>query len=318
MLVFEDAQLLDIAGPAQVFATAAEIGADRGLGEYRVVLASPTGGPIRTSSGVSVLTEPIEALTGERADTLLVVGGAGVPEIAGDAPTIDWLRHAANNARRSCSVCTGAFLLAEAGLLAGKRAVTHWRSCDELARRHPDIRVEPDPIFVEDGDVWTSAGVTAGIDLALALVERDFGRRLALDVAQRLVVYLKRPGGQSQFSAALEAQTADDGAFGDLHDWMAAHLDTDLRVERLADRAGMSVRNFARLYRARTGTTPGKRVAAMRVDAARSMLEETTAPISEIARRCGYGDEEAMRRAFIKSLGVAPGRYRSRFAQAAG
>ncbi len=158
--------------------------------------------------------------------------------------------------------------------------------------------------------------MTAGIDLALALVERDLGRRLALQVAQRLVVFLKRPGGQSQFSAALAAQVSDDGAFGDLHEWMAAHLDADLRVERLAERAGMSVRTFARLYHARTGTTPAKAVSAMRVEAARSMLEETPLPIAEIAWRCGFGDEEGMRRAFLRNLGVAPGRYRSRFTSA--
>jgi transcriptional regulator GlxA family with amidase domain len=263
------------------------------------------------------MSEPLAHLRNCAIDTLIVSGGAGVDAVSQNREVIARVRKMSSKAGRTCSVCTGAFILAAAGLLAGKRAVTHWRACGDLAARFPDIRVEPDPIFVEDGPVWTSAGVTAGIDLALALVERDMGRRVALQVAQRLVVFLKRPGGQSQFSAALEAQSSDDGDFGDLHDWMADNLDADLRVECLAERTGMSVRNFARLYRARTGSTPGKAVAAMRVEAARTMLEETAVPVSEVARRCGYGDEEAMRRAFIRGLGIAPGRYRSRFAHAA-
>lgn len=317
ILAFDDAQLLDIAGPAQVFATAAEMASAAPAPVYRVTVVSRSGGPVATSSGVVVMSEPVARLRGRAIDTLIISGGAGVDAAARDPHVVAWVRKAAAKARRTCSVCTGAFVLAAAGLLSGRRAVTHWRACGDLAARYPDVVVEQDPIFVEDGPVWTSAGVTAGIDLALALVERDMGRRLALQVAQRLVVFLKRPGGQSQFSATLEAQSADDGDFGDLHDWMADNLDADLRVERLAERVGMSVRNFARLYRARTGTTPAKAVAAMRVEAARAMLEETGAPVSAVARRCGYGDEEAMRRAFIRGLGVAPGRYRSRFAQAA-
>jgi len=317
ILAFDDAQLLDIAGPAQVFATAVEMAGSPSTPAYRISLVSNAGGPVATSSGIVVVTEPIESLAGEPIDTVIVSGGAGVDAMARDERILDWLGATARKARRTCSVCTGAFALAAAGLLSGKRAATHWRACAALSERYPDIDVQADPIFVEDGKVWTSAGVTAGIDLALALVERDLGRRIALQVAQRLVVFLKRPGGQSQFSATLEAQSSDDGAFGDLHDWMADNLAADLRIERLADRAGMSVRNFARLYRARTGTTPAKAVAAMRVEAARSMLEESAAPIAEIADRCGYGDEEAMRRAFLRSLGVAPGRYRNRFAYAA-
>lgn len=317
ILAFDDAQLLDIAGPAQVFAAAAEMTGGAATPAYRVTVVSEAGGPVTSSSGVVVLSEPVGHLRGRKIDTLIVAGGAGVETASRNARLVAWVRRTSARARRTCSVCTGAFILAAAGLLNGKRAVTHWRACGDLATRYPQVTVEEDPIFVEDGPVWTSAGVTAGIDLTLALVERDLGRRLALQVAQRLVVFLKRPGGQSQFSAALEAQSADDGAFGDLHDWMADNLDADLRVERLADRAGMSARNFARLYRARTGTTPAKSVAAMRVEAARAMLEATAIPVSEVARRCGYGDEEAMRRAFVRGLGIAPGRYRSRFAQAA-
>jgi transcriptional regulator GlxA family with amidase domain len=316
LFAFERAQLLDIAGPLQVFATASELAADEAVPPYRLRLVSMAGGPITTSSSIAVVTQRATFAAAKAIDTLIVAGGPGVSAAAADARSVAWVKAAAKAARRRCSVCTGAFLLAAAGLLKGRRAVTHWRACAALARRYPDIQVEADPIFVEDGAVWTSAGVTAGIDLALALVERDLGRRTALQVAQRLVVFLKRPGGQSQFSAALAAQASDDGAFGDLHDWMAANLAADLRVERLAERACMSVRNFARLYHARTGTTPAKAVVAMRVEAARSMLEQTPMAIAEIAKRCGFGDEEGLRRAFQRSLGVAPGRYRSRFAPA--
>jgi transcriptional regulator GlxA family with amidase domain len=317
VFAFDGAQLLDIAGPAQVFATAAEIAGSERAAPYRVTVVSLDGGPVVTSSRIAVVTAAVGRAIPRAIDTLIVAGGPGIAEVAADLRAVAWLRAAAKRSRRTCSVCTGAFLLAAAGLLAGKRAVTHWRACAALAQGYPDIRVEADPIFVEDGAVWTSAGVTAGIDLALALVERDLGRRLALQVAQRLVVFLKRPGGQSQFSAALAAQASDNGAFAALQDWMAANPHADMRVERLAERAGMSVRNFARLYRAKTGTTPAKAVAAMRVEAARAMLEETSAPIAEIARRCGFGDEEGLRRAFLRSLGVSPGRYRSRFTAAA-
>jgi transcriptional regulator GlxA family with amidase domain len=213
------------------------------------------------------------------------------------------------------SVCTGAFLLAASGLLDGRRAVTHWRSCDRLRERHPTVCVEEDRIYVRDGKVWTSAGVTAGIDLALALVEEDLGRDLALAVARHLVVFLKRPGGQSQFSTMLAAQSAGD-PFARLHQWMAAHLDADLRVERLAEAAGMSPRNFARVYVQRMGRTPAKAAEAMRIEAARRALEEGGASIEVVARRCGFGDEERLRRSFLRRLGVGPRAYRTRFAAA--
>ena len=246
-------------------------------------------------------------------DTLIAVGGIGSRAAVNERALIRWLAARAGQARRVCSVCTGAFLLAEAGLLDGKRAVTHWWACDELAQRYPRVTVEPDPIFLRDGKIWTSAGVTAGIDLALALVEEDLGRAMALRVARHLVVFLKRPGGQSQFSAMLESQARDDGAFAALHDWLAQHLADDLGVEALAARAGMSPRNFARVYAKRTGTTPAKAVEALRVDAARRALEETAAPIESIARACGFGDEERLRRSFLRCLGVPPKQYRARF-----
>jgi transcriptional regulator GlxA family with amidase domain len=224
------------------------------------------------------------------------------------------IRRWSGRARRTCSVCTGAFLLAAAGLLDGRRAATHWAACRELQKRYPAVRVEPDPIFVQDGAIWTSAGVTAGIDLTLALIEADLGHAVAMRVARRLVVFLKRPGGQSQFSAPLSAQVAADDALGALHGWMAENLDTDLRVERLAARAGMSPRTFARIYTATLGTTPAKTVERLRVEAARRALENDGAPVKLIAHRCGFGDEERMRRAFVRRLGISPSDYRARFA----
>jgi transcriptional regulator GlxA family with amidase domain len=213
---------------------------------------------------------------------------------------------------RRASVCTGAFLLAASGALDGKRAATHWSVCAEFARRFPAVRVETDPIFVRDGVVWTSAGVTAGIDLALALVEEDLGRAAALAVARYLVVFLKRPGGQAQFSAALSLQVADD-RFGALHEWISGHLAEVISLPVLARQAGMSERSFSRRYAQATGMTPGRAVERLRLEAARRLLLETRLPVKRIAQRCGFGSEETMRRSFIRLLAVAPQDYRARF-----
>ncbi|HUN53501.1 MAG TPA: helix-turn-helix domain-containing protein, partial [Candidatus Sulfotelmatobacter sp.] len=231
---------------------------------------------------------------------------------AANPALVDWLRRRAAEARRIASVCTGAFLLAAAGVLDGRRAVTHWEECARLAERFPAVRVEPDPIFICDGGVWTSAGVTAGIDLALALVEEDLGRSLALAVARYMVVFLKRPGGQAQFSTALALQTADD-RFGALHDWINDHLGDDLSLAVLADHAGMSERSFSRHYAAATGQTPARAIERLRVEAARRLLSESRTPVKRIARRCGFGSEETMRRSFLRLLAVTPQDYRSRF-----
>ncbi len=315
ILAYPDAQLLDIAGPLQAFATASDLLAERGQpAAYRATVAARDAGPLATSSGLRLLAEPLAALDGRRIDTLIAVGGAGVEAAMRDRVLVDWLARRAGHARRVCSVCSGTFLLAAAGLLKGRRCTTHWRHCARLQQLFPELTVEPDPIFVRDGKVWSSAGVTAGIDLALALIEADLGRALALETARHLVVFLKRPGGQSQFSALLAAQAQDDGSFASLHEWIAAHLDADLRVEALAGRAGMSPRNFARLYAQRMGSTPARAVELLRVEAARRALEETGASIEAIARRCGFGDEERMRRAFLRRLGVPPRDYRQRFA----
>jgi transcriptional regulator GlxA family with amidase domain len=223
------------------------------------------------------------------------------------------VRATAARARRVASVCTGTFLLAEAGLLHGKQVTTHWGRCRRLQRRYPDLTVDPDPIFVRDGDVYTSAGVTAGIDLCLALVEADHGRERALWVARQLVVFLKRPGGQAQFSSHLSAQLAERDAVAEVQTWVADHLDEDLSVARLAERAAMSPRHFARVFRAETGVTPARYVERARVEQARTRLEESNQGIEEIAYACGFGTAETMRRAFLRALRVGPSEYRQRF-----
>jgi len=316
LVAFDQALLLDLAGPLQTFATASELAVEAGLARpYRLSVVSARGGAVPTSSGLPLVAEPFAALRGKAVDTLIVPGGRGARLDPPDAALLRWIARQARRARRTCSVCTGAFLLAGAGLLDGRRAVTHWAHCARLQELHPRVRVEADPIFLRDGNLWTSAGVTAGIDLALALVEEDLGRDLALRVARQLVVFLKRPGGQSQFSAVLQTQARDDGSFERLHAWMAAHLAEDLGVEALAERAGMSPRNFARVYTRRLGVTPAKAVERLRLEAARRALEETTAPIERVARTCGFGDEERMRRAFLRQLGVPPRHYRQRFSR---
>jgi transcriptional regulator GlxA family with amidase domain len=241
-----------------------------------------------------------------------VAGGPGVEAAAADPALLDWVRQRARQVRRVASVCTGAFLLAPAGVLDGRRAVTHWSFCEDLARRFPAVRVERDPIFVRDGPVWTSAGVTAGIDLALALVEEDLGRTIALAVARYLVVFLKRPGGQAQFSAALSLQAAED-RFGALHDWINAHLAADMSLPVLASQAGMSERSFSRRYAEATGLTPVRAVERLRVEAARRLLSESRLPVKRISQRCGFGSEETMRRSFLRLLSATPQEYRARF-----
>ncbi len=231
---------------------------------------------------------------------------------SGDPQLVAWLTDRAARARRVASVCTGAFLLAAAGLLDDRRAATHWEHCDALKRRYPRVRVEPDPIFVRDGQVWSSAGVTAGIDLSLSLVERDLGRGVALAVARHLVVFLHRPGGQSQFSAALSLQSSED-RFAELHGWISGHLEEDLSVRHLAGRAGMSERTFLRRYAAATGATPARSIERLRLEAARQLLSETRLPIKKVAARCGFGSEETMRRAFQRLQSIAPNEFRQRF-----
>jgi transcriptional regulator GlxA family with amidase domain len=297
-------QSLDVAGPVEVFAAA---------GGYTTEVVAPRAGRVPAHSGLVLFAERALAGVEGPLDTLLIAGGEGTPAVMADRDVIGHVRRLAAVSRRVASVCSGAFVLAEAGLLDGRRATTHWGSCDLLARLYPSVRVEPDPIFVRDGDVWTSAGVTAGIDLALAMVEDDVGRDVALRVARRLVVFLKRPGGQSQFSAQLSGQFAQREPLRDLQGWIADHLADDLGVERLAARVAMSPRNFSRAFRREVGLTPARFVERLRVDAARRRLEESSASVEEIAARCGFGTAETLRRTFLRALHVTPTDYRNRF-----
>lgn len=309
ILAFADVQLLDVAGPLQVFATANDL-AGKGPPPYALHVVAADGGQVRSSAGLGLAVERLSA-PDQPLDTLLVAGGRGVMgAVASDLPA--WIAARAPQARRVGSVCTGAFLLGAAGLLDGRRVTTHWTRCADLARRHPLARVEPDPIFIRDGAVWTSAGVTAGIDLALALVEADLGRAAALAVARHLVVFLKRPGGQAQFSTVLALQEGGT-RFERLHAWIEEHLAEDLTVARLAEAAGMSPRGFARHYRAETGATPARALERLRVEAARRLLAETALPLKRVAERCGFGSEETFRRSFLRHVVVAPAVYRRRF-----
>ncbi|MGX5801117.1 GlxA family transcriptional regulator [Bradyrhizobium sp. Arg314] len=312
VLTFPAVQLLDVTGPVQVFASANDFVASAGgAPPYRLKLVTQGDQGVMSSAGVALAAAALGKSRGAL-DTLLVAGGQGVEAAAANPALVDWLRRRATQSRRVASVCTGAFLLAAAGLLDGRRAVTHWKDCARLAARFPAVLVEPDPIFICDGPVWTSAGVTAGIDLALAMVEEDLGRSMALAVARYLVVFLKRSGGQAQFSAALALQAADD-RFGALHDWINNHLSDDLSLSALADQAGMSERSFSRHYAEATGQTPVRAIERLRVEAARRQLSETRLPVKRIAQRCGFGSEETMRRSFMRLLAVKPQDYRSRF-----
>jgi transcriptional regulator GlxA family with amidase domain len=312
VLAFPSVQLLDVSGPLQVFATANEMAiAAGGTAPYALTVVACGGNSITASAGLALATKELPPIRATL-DTLLIAGGPGVEAASADERIVEWVRKRSAKARRVASVCTGAFLLASAGVLDGRRAVTHWSYCADLARRFPKVRVEADPIFVNDGAIWTSAGVTAGIDLALALVEEDLGRDAALAVARYLVVFLKRPGGQSQFSATLALQAADN-EFGALHHWISKHLADDISLPVLADQAGMSERSFSRHYVEATGLTPARAVERLRVEAARRLLSESRLPIKRISHRCGFGSEETMRRSFLRLLSATPQDYRARF-----
>ena len=312
VLAFPDVQLLDVTGPFQVLASANRLASDAGRPPpYALKVVASAPGLITSSSGLALCAEALTPPT-RPLDTLIIAGGRGVHPACADLHLLDWVHRRAKVARRTASVCTGAFLLAAAGLLDGKRATTHWSRCADLAAAFPSIRVEQDPIYINDGSLWTSAGVTAGIDMALALLEADLGREVASAVARDLVVFAKRPGGQAQFSANLALAGADD-SFDSLHDWMKRNLRGSLAVPDLANRAGMSERNFLRRYRQVTGTTPARAVERLRVEAARQALGKAGVPLKRIARDCGFGSEETMRRSFIRVLAVSPRAYRERF-----
>jgi transcriptional regulator GlxA family with amidase domain len=316
-LAYPQMGLLDLTGAQTVFWAASKAMAERGLPGYALHTASLEGGLIATAEGLSVHTTSLHLFNDVAVDTLIVPGAPNIRQAMVDGVgLVNWLRDAHVRAKRTASVCSGTFLLAQAGLLEGLRAATHWAMCDMLKSGFPAIDVDIDAIFIQQGTVWTSAGVTTGIDMALALVEADCGREVALQVARELVVFLKRPGGQAQFSVLLQSQTQDSAGFDDLHMWISANLgDASLTVESLARQAQMSPRNFARVYKRKIGRTPAKAIEMFRMEAARRMLEDSQRNIDQIAQLCGFGDEERMRHTFQRHLSISPREYRSRFSR---
>ncbi len=341
ILAFPGVQSLDVTGPLEVFAAAdllmrASAGARRSLARagtsvrdggardlartdesarhtYEISILSSDGAPLRTSSGLEIVPHGDFSSAPARLDTLIVAGGHGSGKASVDPATVEWIARTSARARRTASVCTGAFLLAAAGLLDGRRATTHWASASELARRYPAVRVDPEPIFLRDGDVWTSAGVTAGMDLALALVEEDLDREAALAIARHLVLFLRRPGNQAQFSATLAAQEPVREPLREVRRHIVENLAGDLSVEALAKRAHMSPRHFARSFRTEMGITPARFVESVRLESARRALEDTAQPVATVASVCGFGTPETLRRSFLRLLGVGPAEYRRRF-----
>ncbi len=298
-------QILDVAGPLEVFANASG---------YAVEIATPNGDhQLRTNRGFS-LTNAISLcdLSGP-IDTLIISGGPGAESGEYDSSFLDWVRNAAAQSRRVASICTGAFVLAAAGLLDGKRAVTHWDFCDRLAREFPNVEVCPDPIYLRDGSTYTSAGITAGIDLSLALVEEDHGHQAALKVARQLVMFLVRPGGQAQYSHMLSRQAVASEPLRELQVWMLEHLKEDLTVEKLAERIGMSARHFSRVCLRETKMNPGQFVDRMRVEAAQQMIDSSSMGLKEIADTCGFRSADSMRRTFLRVIGITAGEYTERF-----
>jgi transcriptional regulator GlxA family with amidase domain len=317
MLAYPGAQILDVTGPLEVFAIATRLLAAQQASDlgYRVEVVAPAAGPVRMSSGIEIVAGRAARDVRGPIDTLFVAGGEGVRAAARDEATIDWIRRMDARARRIAGVCTGAFLLARAGLLDGRRATTHWGSCAALARLFPRVQVEPDRIFVREGRIATSAGVTAGMDLALALLEDDAGGELARDVARQLVLFLRRPGGQSQFSVQVASPFANRTSLRELQAWIHEHPGADLGVEALARRMGMSPRNFARIFARELAVTPARYVERARVEAARQWLEDSRASLDEVAAACGFGSAETLRRAFQRLLRVSPSAYREAFAR---
>jgi transcriptional regulator GlxA family with amidase domain len=318
IVAFPNAQSLDITGPFEVFSFASltlqMLGVcDQSIYTLKVLANAP--GPVTTMSGLQIVADEAYGAPDSEFDTLLIAGGNITGELSNDK-LLNWIKAMEPRVHRLASVCTGAFLLAECGLLDGCRATTHWHYCQQLARSYPRVQLEPDHIFVRDGHIFTSGGITSGIDLALAMLEDDWGQELALYVARFLVVFLKRPGGQSQFSNYLTCEASHRPDLRELQTWIMVHTCEDLHVDMLAERMAMSPRNFARLFLAETGMTPAKFVEMARIDQARHWLETTEITVETIAGKAGFKDPERMRRAFIRQLGVNPQNYRQRFSKA--
>lgn len=315
-VLFPNALGLDIMGPLEVFNTATEILRLRGDTDagYRTRFVAAEKGPLRLSSGLEVVAQS-RIGDGPAADTLLVPGGMGTYAAIENEEFIKRVRQRAEKAKRIVSVCSGAFVLAAAGLLDGKRATTHWRISDDLFREYPKVNVVPDAIFTQDGNVYTSAGVTAGIDLALALVEEDLGVSIAVEVSRLLVIYFRRPGTQSQFSAPLKSQEAAGERFANLHNWLLEHIDEPVSIESMADRVSMSLRNFSRVFKSNAGMTPGRYIETLRLDRARELLASGNDTLEAVAEASGFGREERLRRAFMRRYNVTPAQYRLHFSE---
>lgn len=319
LVVYPDFEPLDLTGPFSVFTGTDRLLRNQGRVEhaYQVDVVGGEVGSLRASGGLGIVVDRAWRTIRDGIDTLLVVGGPGTREAVHDQSLLTWLQRIAPRVRRLGAVCSGSFILANAGLLDGRRATTHWAWCAELARLFPQVTVDPDPIFIRDGNTYTSAGVTAGMDLALALVEEDFGREVALHMARDLVLYLRRPGGQSQFSTLLSAQESNREPLRELQTWIVENIEADLSVAALARHVAMSPRHFARVFTQEVGMTPGQFVEKVRVEAARRRLEESPQGVKGIATDCGFGSADTMRRAFLRTLRVAPVAYRGRFRTAA-
>ena len=314
IVTFDTAQILDVTGPLEVFSSATRFVL---AAAYRTELASVAGGLVSSTSGMEFMTAPLSQVTGPL-HTLMVTGGRDMEQACADQELLAQVRRLAIDAERVTSVCSGAFVLAAAGLLDGRRAATHWAECQQLATGYPKVDVDHDAIYVQDDTVWTSAGVTAGIDLALALVAQDHGRKAAAAVARQLVVYLRRSGGQAQFSALLAAQDADTQPVQDLLTWLPDHLGADLTVPKLARQAMLSERHFSRVFKAEVGVSPADHIESVRLETACRLLESTHTSIEQIARTCGYGATETMNRSFRRRLGTTPGQHRRHFDQTTG
>lgn len=317
MLGSSPAQMLDIVGPLEVFSIANRVS---GLAPppYRIELASTDKSmAIAGTSGLFLKVAGSYGRVRGKIDTLLIAGGEGA-RMLNDKPVLAWIRTTARRVRRVGSVCTGAFVLAKAGVLNKRRVTTHWAWTGELQRLHPEITVDHNPIWVRDGNVYTSAGITAGIDLAIEMVAEDLGSAVALRVAQQMVVFLHRPGGQAQFSISLARQGSERKPFRDLGTWMIENLAGDLSITALAARVGMSARNFCRVFPREMGTTPGRYLQSLKIEAARRGLEQNRLGLKELAAVCGFGSEEVLRCAFLRELKTTPGAYRKRFQRLAG
>ncbi|MEL7150475.1 MAG: GlxA family transcriptional regulator [Pseudomonadota bacterium] len=311
-VVYPDIVLLDLVGPLQVFSHALDAKTrDNG---YECAVVSVGGDMTPTNTVVSIPTLSVSDMSKRDIHTLVVVGGNGAIPGMRDPALVNAVQDLSRHAVRICSVCSGALILGAAGLLDGRRAVTHWDDCTMLAEEFPKVRVELDPIFIKDGNTWTSAGITAGIDMALAIIAEDLGRHSAMEIARSMVAQMVRSGGQSQYSPALGRQLTDRaGRFEGLHAWIADNIASPLTVEKLAEQVGMSARNFARAYANTMGKTPAKAVEAMRIESAQDLLESTPKSLKEIAVACGFNDEDRMRRAFLRTLNVSPSEYRRSF-----